>query len=160
MNSRAHPRFTSHPVLLVHLFRRVELGVILLGGAEPSPRHTYSGFCGSRVSLRLGQVAFALMCAGCVLSLSGCLYASGSSTRLGLVAPERLPFDVEILAQGIEAEDCSGSYGDYGAAVSKAVASVPGATMLVDARFESKERVGLAPGICVRVVGNAARAVP
>ncbi len=66
--------------------------------------------------------------------------ASGSSSRIGLLALERPADRIVILATEVEGEDCpaaGGAYGDCGAPIRNAIASVPGANVLTDVTLSS-----------------------
>jgi hypothetical protein len=77
--------------------------------------------------------------------------------RLSQISTSELPgSSPKLIAIDVEGSDCGGSsnlYGDYAAAVEKAIASAPGANALVDASFFSQEY--FFSKLCVHVRGNA-----
>jgi hypothetical protein len=105
----------------------------------------------SRRDYQIGHLAFwaiPLLAVGCV---------SSGTMRLSQISTSELPgSSPKLIAIDVEGSDCGGSsnlYGDYAAAVEKAIASAPGANALVDASFFSQEY--FFSKLCVHVRGNA-----
>lgn len=97
--------------------------------------------------------------AGMSLVLVGCI--GGRAGTFGAISSRQTGADVEILASAVEGRSCPGgmgAYGDYSTAVEDALRRVPGADVLVNARFYSQEY--LWGRICVRVEGDAGRLKP
>jgi hypothetical protein len=108
--------------------------------------------------LAVGTLGFHVGCAGS--NGNGGITAGGTSSRIGLLALSSPAGRIVILKKEVEGEDCpgGGDYGDYGAAIRNAIASVPGANVLTDVTLSSAESPGIAGvDICVRAAGDAGR---
>jgi len=122
----------------------------------------------TRSAIRTFHLAVGLAVVG---SLVGCgssnangggggITASGTSSRIGLLALNPPARRVVILKKSAEGEDCpgGGAYGDYGKAIRNAIASVPGANILVNVTLSSAESFSIVGvGICTRATGDAGR---
>lgn len=108
---------------------------------------------------------FGTVAGGTFLFLVGCsgaagVTASGTSSRIGVLALSEPAGRVIVLKRSVEGEDCpgGGAYGDYGTAIRNAIASVRGANVLVNVTLSSAESLSiLGVGICTRATGDAGR---
>jgi hypothetical protein len=104
-------------------------------------------------------MAIPMLVAGTGCGSSG-LHKSGLSERIGFLATQAPSKRIVMLAQNVAGEDCpaGGRYGNYALAIERAIASVPGATVLTDVTLASKERNGIwGVTLCVRATGHAGR---
>jgi len=90
---------------------------------------------------------------GGLIHVTGCL--SSKPMNFTAVSIGEASIEYIVLRQGAVGKDCEGQYGSYEKATRNAIASVEGATALVNAKFSRKE-VPVSK-ICVTVIGDAVK---
>ena len=90
---------------------------------------------------------------GGLIHITGCV--SSKPMNFTAVSTGEANIEYIVLSKGVVGKDCEGQYGSYEKATRNAIASVEGATALVNAKFSRKE-VPVAK-ICVTVIGDAVK---